>query len=243
MYEAPKFLAAGDRAIVIELGDEISIKCNRRVHSLHRAVAREDLPGVVDIIPTYRSLLVEYDAVQVSYADMMARLVDIRGAVAEVPEDSTTVVHLPVLYGGEHGPDLEFVARNAGMSADEVIELHSGTEYPVYMMGFTPGFPYLGGMSERIATPRLSTPRGVIPAGSVGIAEAQTGVYPIESPGGWQLIGRTPLRLFDVDRTPPSLIDAGDSVHFVPLSDQGEYRHIEERVASGEYKVTTSTKA
>ena len=243
MYEAPKFLAAGDRAIVVELGDEISVECNRRVHSLHRAVAREDLPGVVDIIPTYRSLLVEYDATQVSYADMMARLVDIRGAAAEVPEDNTTVVHLPVLYGGEHGPDLEFVARNAGISIDEVIDLHSGTEYPVYMMGFTPGFPYLGGMSERIATPRLSTPRGVIPAGSVGIAEAQTGVYPIESPGGWQLIGRTPLRLFDVSRTPPSLIDAGDCVRFVPLSDQSEYRHIEERVALGEYKVTTSTEA
>ncbi len=243
MYEAPKFLSAGDRAVVIELGDEISIECNRRVHSLHRAIAREDLPGVVDVIPTYRSILVEYDAAQVSYADMKGRLVDIRGGAAEVSGDATTVVHLPVLYGGEHGPDLEFVARNAGMDVDEVIGLHSGTEYPVYMMGFTPGFPYLGGMSERIATPRLSTPRGVIPAGSVGIAEAQTGVYPIESPGGWRLIGRTPLRLFDVTRTPPSLIDAGDCVRFVPLSDEDEYGHIEEQVAAGEYQVTTSTKA
>ena len=140
-------------------------------------------------------------------------------------------------------PDLEFVARNAGMSTDEVIDLHSGADYPVYMMGFTPGFPYLGGMSERIATPRLSTPRGVIPAGSVGIAEAQTGVYPIESPGGWQLIGRTPLRLFDVTRTPPSLIDAGDCVRFVPLADKEEYQDIEEKVEAGEFKVTTSTKA
>ena len=242
MYEAPKFLAAGDRAIVIELGDEISIECNRRVHSLHRAIEREQPAGVVDLIPTYRSLLVEYDAAQVSYADIKARLVDIRGSTAEVPEDDTTVVHLPVLYGAEHGPDLEFVARNAGMDVQEVVDLHSGTDYPVYMMGFTPGFPYLGGMSERIATPRLSTPRGVIPAGSVGIAEAQTGVYPIESPGGWRLIGRTPLRLFDVTRTPPSLIDAGDCVRFVPLSHKDEYRHIEEQVASGEYLVTTSAK-
>ncbi len=243
MYEAPKFLAAGDRAIVIELGDEISIECNRRVHSLHRAIARESLPGIVDIIPTYRSLLVEYDAAQFTYADMKECLVDIRGGATEVPQDASTVVHVPVLYGGEHGPDLESVARNAGMSTDEVIGLHSRIEYPVYMMGFTPGFPYLGGMSERIATPRRSTPRGVIPAGSVGIAEAQTGVYPIESPGGWQLIGRTPLRLFDVSRTPPSLIDAGDFVRFVPLSDEGEYRHIEGQVASGEYKVTKSIKA
>ena len=243
MYEAPKFLVAGDKAIVIELGDEISIECNRRVHSLHRAIAGEGIPGVVDIIPTYRSLLVEYDAAQVSYAHLMKRLAEIRGAVTDVSGDATRVVHLPVLYGGEYGPDLEFVARNAGMSTDEVIDLHSGTEYPVYMMGFTPGFPYLGGMSERIATPRLSTPRGLIPAGSVGIAEAQTGVYPIESPGGWQLIGRTPLRLFDVTRTPPSLIDAGDRVRFVPLADLDEYQDVEEKVEAGEFKVATSTKA
>ena len=242
MYEAPKFLAAGDRVIVIELGDEISNECNRRVHSLHKAIERKHLPGVVDLIPTYRSLLVEYDATQVSYADINARLVDIRAGAAEIPEEDATIVHLPVLYGGEFGPDLEFVARNAGMDIDEVIDLHSGTEYPVYMMGFTPGFPYLGGMSESIATPRLSTPRGIIPAGSVGIAEAQTGVYPIESPGGWRLIGRTPLRLFDVTRTPPSLIDAGDCVRFVPLSGEDEYRHIEGEVASGEYRVSTSTK-
>ena len=243
MYEAPKFLAAGDRAIVIELGDEISIECNRRVHSLHKAIFRADLPGVVDVIPTYRSILVEYDAMQVSYADINASLLDIDAGSADTPQDDATVIHLPVLYGGEYGPDLEHVAQNAGMSADEVVDLHSGTEYPVYMMGFTPGFPYLGGMSERIATPRLSTPRGVIPAGSVGIAEAQTGVYPIESPGGWQLIGRTPLRLFDVDRTPPSLIDAGDCVRFVPLADEDEYRHIEEQVRAGSYQVTTTTKA
>lgn len=243
MYEAPKFLAAGDRAIVIELGDEISIECNRRVHSLHRAIARESLPGIVDLIPTYRSLLVEYNPTQVSYTDMRDCLSDIRVSATEASEDRTRVVHLPVLYGGEHGPDLEFVAQNAGMKIDEVVNLHSGAEYPVYMMGFTPGFPYLGGMSERIATPRLSTPRGVITAGSVGIAEAQTGVYPIESPGGWQLIGRTPLRLFDVDRTPPSLIDAGDCVRFVPLSGEDEYRHIEKQVESGEYHVKTSTKA
>ena len=243
MYEAPKFLAAGDRAIVIELGDEISIECNRRVHSMHRAIARQRPPGIVDLIPTYRSLLVEYDATQFSYADMKARLVDVRGSADEMSEDDTAVVHLPVLYGGGYGPDLEFVARNAGMNIQEVVDLHSGTEYPVYMMGFTPGFPYLGGMSERIATPRLSTPRGAIPAGSVGIAEAQTGVYPIESPGGWRLIGRTPLRLFDVARTPPSLIDAGDRVRFVPLSGEDEYLDIEEQVAQGEYQVATSTKA
>ena len=243
MYETPKFLAAGDRAIVIELGDEISIECNRRVHSLHEKIERDLPAGIVDLIPTYRSLLVEYDPSLISHSDLKARLVDIRGDADEAPESDAAVVHLPVLYGGEHGPDLEFIAQSAGISTDEVIALHSGTEYPVYMMGFTPGFPYLGGMTERIATPRRATPRGKIPAGSVGIAEAQTGVYPIESPGGWQLLGRTPLRLFDVTRDPPSLIDAGDSVRFVPLSGAEEYRSIEEQVASGEYTVETSTEA
>jgi KipI family sensor histidine kinase inhibitor len=243
MYEAPQFLAAGDTAIVIELGDEISIECNRRVHSLHKAIARAEIPGIVDIIPTYRSLLIEYDASLVSFADISDGLANIGTGSVDISEEDATVIHLPVLYGGEYGPDLEFVARNAGISTDEVVELHSATDYPVYMMGFTPGFPYLGGMSERIATPRLSTPRGVISAGSVGIAEAQTGVYPIESPGGWRLIGRTPLRLFDVDRSPPSLIDAGDCVRFIPLTGEDEYLDIHEQVAAGSYQVATATKA
>ncbi len=234
MYETPKFLAAGDRAIVIELGDEISVECNRRVHSLHTEILRESLPGIIDTIPTYRSILVLYDITQVSVGELKDRLSEVEGSSSELPEENVNVVHLPVLYGGDYGPDLEYVAQNAEMGVDEVIELHSGTEYPVYMMGFTPGFPYLGGMSERIATPRLDTPRGAIPSGSVGIAEAQTGVYPIESPGGWRLIGRTPLRLFDVNRTPPSLIEAGDRVRFVPLSGEEEYRNIEKQVVSGE---------
>ncbi len=235
MYETPKFLAAGDRAIVIELGDEIGVECNRRVHSLHTEIVRESLPGIIDTIPTYRSILVLYDVAQVSFNELLDRLSVLEGSSPELPEENANVVHLPVLYGGDYGPDLEYVAQNAEMEVDEVIELHSGTEYPVYMMGFTPGFPYLGGMSERIATPRLDTPRGVIPSGSVGIAEAQTGVYPIESPGGWRLIGRTPLRLFDVNRTPPSLIEAGDRVRFVPLSGEEEYRNIEKQVESGDY--------
>lgn len=241
MYETPKFLAAGDRAIVIELGDEISVECNRRVHSLHTEIVRESLLGITDTIPTYRSILVLYDVAQVSFGELMDRLSEVEGSSPELPEENVNVVHLPVLYGGDYGPDLEYVAQNAEMEVGEVIELHSGTEYPVYMMGFTPGFPYLGGMSERIATPRLDTPRGVIPSGSVGIAEAQTGVYPIESPGGWRLIGRTPLRLFDVNRTPPSLIEAGDRVRFVPLSGEEEYRNIEKQVVSGEYTEGFST--
>jgi biotin-dependent carboxylase-like uncharacterized protein len=132
------------------------------------------------------------------------------------------VVEVPVLYGGEFGPDLDEVAARAGMSADEVVATHAGTEYRVYMMGFMPGFPYLGGMSPRIATPRLGTPRIAVPAGSVGIAGGQTGIYPTESPGGWRLIGRTPMHLFNAARTPPAAIEAGDHVRFVSIG-RAEY--------------------
>ena len=242
MYESPKFLPAGDQAIVIELGDEISEECNRRVHDLRRAIELEAVAGIVDLIPTYRSLLVQYDGTQVSHSEIEERLSSLQADTDEIQGKRSTVVHVPTLYGGEHGPDLAFVAENAGIDTDDVIELHSSTDYLVYMMGFTPGFPYLGGMSEKIATPRLSTPRGAIPAGSVGIAESQTGVYPIESPGGWRLIGRTPLRLFDATKEPPSLLDAGDYVRFVPISDEDEYHEIEEQVRDRGYQVVTSDK-
>lgn len=242
MYESPKLLPAGDQAVVIELGDEISAECNLRVHNLRKAIEREAIESVLDLIPTYRSLLVQYDATQVSYSEIEERLSGLQTDIEEVQGEQTLVVHLPTLYGGEHGPDLAFVAQNADMSVDDVIQLHSGTDYLVYMMGFTPGFPYLGGMSDKIATPRLSTPRGVIPAGSVGIAESQTGVYPIESPGGWRLIGRTPLSLFDITREPPSLLDAGDYIRFVPMSDEDEYHRIEEKAGDPNYRLVTSAK-
>jgi KipI family sensor histidine kinase inhibitor len=130
------------------------------------------------------------------------------------------MVKIPTLYGGEMGPDLVFVAEHNGISIDEVIKIHSGAEYRVYMLGFSPGFPYLGGMPKSIETPRLSSPRTVIPAGSVGIAEKQTGIYPNASPGGWRLIGQTPIRLFDPETYPPALLRPGDQVQFVPIDQE-----------------------
>ena len=242
MYETPKFLSAGDRAVVIELGDSISPECNRRVHNLVAAVEKKAMPEIVDLVPTYRSLLVLYDPIRVTHAEMEERLSAIEHDLVDSEAENIRVVHLPTLYGGEYGPDLEFVAENAGLTVEEVVETHSGTDYLVYMMGFTPGFPYLGGMDEKLAAPRLKTPRGKIPAGSVGIAESQTGVYPMESPGGWRLIGRTPLRLFDARREPPSLVQAGDYVHFAPVSSDEEYRRIESAVAAGEYDLKVTTK-
>ncbi len=239
MNGQPRFLPAGDQALVVELGDDISPETNRRVHNLVAAIERGRVAGVVDLIPTYRSLLVQYDAMQLSGTDLQETLSQIAETLDEQPAEQPTVVHIPTLYGSEHGPDLEFVAEHAEITPAEVVEVHTATDYLVYMMGFTPGFPYLGGLSEKIATPRLETPRVKITAGSVGIAESQTGIYPVESPGGWRLIGRTPLRLFDADSEQPSLLDAGNYVRFVPLPGEDEYLRIRDLVESGRYQVTT----
>ncbi len=224
MYDEPRFCTAGDRAMVVELGDSISPETNRRVHGLMRALEGRGLPEIVDLVPTYRSLLVLYNPLLASFDGLRETVASLDSAAADAGRNAPNVVEVPTVYGGEHGPDLGFVAEHNGLSPEEVVEIHSGTDYPVYMLGFTPGFPYLGGMSEKLHTPRLATPRTITPGGSVGIAEAQTGVYPVQSPGGWRIIGRTPLALFDPEREPPSLLSAGDVVRFVPVPDDGSHQ-------------------
>ena len=228
MYDEPKFLPAGDRAMVVELGDSISPETNRRVHGLLRALESRALPGIVDLVPTYRSLLVLYNPLLSSSEGLRELVASLDDDAADAGKETPNVVEVPTVYGGEHGPDLDFVAEHNGLSPGEVVELHSGTDYPVYMLGFTPGFPYLGGLSEKLHTPRLATPRTVTPGGSVGIAEGQTGVYPVQSPGGWRIIGRTPLALFDAEREPPSLLGAGDLVRFVPVPADGGHEFPDE---------------
>jgi KipI family sensor histidine kinase inhibitor len=242
MYETPLFLPAGDQALVVELGGAIDAAVNRRVHDLAQRVEAGDVAGVVDLIPAYRSLLVQYDATATSLAALQATLLKLCSEPGGQAQERPRVVHIPTLYGGEHGPDLPFVAEQCGLTTDEVVRVHSETEYLVYMMGFTPGFPYLGGLDERLATPRLPTPRQEIPAGSVGIAENQTGVYPFASPGGWRLIGRTPVTMFDPVGEPPSLLAAGDYVRFTPLRGENDYAEIRGRVESGEFQVTVTAK-
>jgi inhibitor of KinA len=217
--EYPRFLPAGDSAIVIELGSEIDPKINDAVFILVELIEAAKIPAVVEMVPTYRSLLVSYDPLVSRYGEMIDVLTDISTHIEEraAEEQAPRIVELPVVYGGDDGPDLETVAENAGVTVQEVIDIHSGVDYRVYMIGFAPGFPYLGGLDERIATPRLKTPRISVPAGSVGIAESQTGVYPNASPGGWQLIGRTAVQLFDVAKPSPSLITPGSKVRFVPV--------------------------
>lgn len=235
-----QFLPAGDQAVVVEFGSSIDPEINALVHRTATAIDASDIEGVLEMVPTYRSLLVYYDPLQVSLPEIQEQISGL--AIGdEESRDEFRIVEIPTLYGGEHGPDLEFVANNAGMSDSEVIALHSGTDYLVYTMGFSPGFPYLGGLDTKLHTPRLPSPRTLIPAGSVGIAETQTGVYPVASPGGWRLIGRSPLRLFDPFAQPPTVINAGDRVRFVPLDDEVAYDDIDRRVKEGAYSTVTRT--
>ena len=242
IYDALKLIPAGDQALVVELGDEIDADLNRRVHDLTHLVEEQRIRGVVDLTPTYRSLLVQYDGTETSLGEVSSAIRDLEGKPGTASSEQPLVVHVPTLYGGEFGPDLEDIAERAGVPVAEAINIHSSEEYLVYMMGFTPGFPYLGGLDERLATPRLETPRQEIPAGTVGIAESQTGIYPVSSPGGWRLIGRTPLNLFDPSRESPSLLSAGDYLRFVPIDNEDEFKAIQDSVAEGTYETTMSVK-
>ena len=240
---APKVLPVGDSAVLVEFGDSIEPEVNDRVYAFAASVTSAGIAGVEELVPTYRSLLVNYDLHKVTYEDLAVRLEDLTQA-AEGPADTgsrgSVIVHIPVAYGGEYGPDLEDVGDHNGLSSQEVIDIHSGTGYRVFMLGFAPGFPYLGGMDERIACPRLQTPRVRVPAGSVGIAESQTGVYPNDSPGGWRIIGRTPVKLFDPNAEPPAAILPGSKVVFDPVS-ESEYQSIAGEVESGNYKIEILT--
>jgi inhibitor of KinA len=214
-YHQPKIVPLGDSALLIQLDDEIDLAINRRVHALDAHLNAKRLACVIEMVPAYASLLVHYDPLALTFAqasDWVEKgIAEAESAVAREPR----LIEVPVRYGGEAGPDLDFVASQHHISAQEVVRIHASREYIVYMMGFTPGFPYMGKLDNAIVTPRLETPRTRVTAGSVGIAGEQTGIYPIDSPGGWQLIGRTSLRLFDLAAEPPFLFSPGDTVRFV----------------------------
>ena len=237
----PLILPAGDQAVIVEFGNEISPTINDSVYSLVEMLQSASPAWLGEMVPTYRSVLIGYDAFEFDFnlvtSELSVYLADAGGPVSSAR--SPLVYELPVAYGGEDGPDLEHVADHAGLSIEEVIKIHSGVSYRVYMIGFSPGFPYLGGLDTRIACPRLVTPRTRVPAGSVGIAESQTGVYPNASPGGWQLVGRTPVRLFDAAAEPPSLLQPGHFVRFVPVT-PSEMADIERQVELGEYVARTT---
>lgn len=236
-----RMLPAGEQGLVVEFGREIDADVNARVHRAAKAIVGTMKENIVEVVPTYRSLLVYFNPLHVKRQTLIK---DIENALNSMEGEGTAlggprkVVTIPVCYGGEFGPDIEFVAQHNKLSVEKVITIHSSIPYLVYMIGFTPGFPYLGGMSEKIATPRLAKPRTCIPAGSVGIAGSQTGLYPIVSPGGWQLIGRTPIKAFDKEANNPFLFEAGNYLKFQPITPD-EYYVIEKQVVQGEYRPVT----
>lgn len=229
----------GDSAVIIQLGEGISEQTHRVVSALTKRIENDPFPGFIECVPAFTSVTVFYQPFEVYRKMESGKAVDspyekvkalIEHHLQELTMEEETnqrTVEIPVYYGGRFGPDLEEVADINGLTAQEVIDIHTSGEYLVYMIGFAPGFPYLGGMSEKIAAPRRSSPRTSIPAGSVGIAGMQTGVYPLSTPGGWQLIGNTPLELFKPYEQPPSLLRAGDIVKFVSVTEE-EYHALKE---------------
>ena len=233
-----RILTAGDSSLLIEFGNEISPEINRRIAAVVELMREQHIEGVVDVIPAFCSLLVNYDPRVAGYEKMKKRLESLVRVDIKVGQVKRKIFEIPVLYGGEYGPDLASIAEHAGISQDEVIAIHSSRDYLIYMLGFLPGFCYLGGLDERIHTPRLSNPRLRIRAGSVGIGGSQTGIYPLDSPGGWQLMGMTPVKTYDPEREIPILVEAGNDSRFVPI-DEEQYKQIQAQVEDGSYQCVT----
>lgn len=212
-----RIVAAGDSAIFVEFEERIDPGVNARTIAFAEAIAAANVAGVRDVVPAYRSAAIYFDPLRTDNAALMACVEREAGRPAPALAAAIAPVRIPVCYGGELGPDLAGVAAFAKTDEEDVVRLHADGTYRVFMLGFVPGFAYLGTVDNRIAMPRHATPRVRVPSGSVGIAGIQTGVYPTETPGGWQLIGRTPLKPFDPFRDPPFLMKAGDSVQFYPI--------------------------
>jgi KipI family sensor histidine kinase inhibitor len=237
MYENIQLISSGDQVIFVQFGGEINPDINRQVHDFDKSLHDKNINAVVDTIPGYKSLMIQYDPMQISTENLETKLLEIKNDSSEQIPRKKTIVNIPVLYQGKYAPDLEFVAKHNNLKTEEVIRIHSETEYLVYMIGFTPGFPYLGGLPSRLSTPRMSTPRLKIEKGSVGIAETQTGIYPASSPGGWRIIGRTPLLLFDTHNDPPSILSAGNYIRFYPIKNENDFIKIQKLSEKLEYEI------
>lgn len=217
----------GDAALLLRFGDRIDAAVNRRVHAWAAMLSSQAPDWLIELTPAYASLALHVDVARIggmgiSDGDPLDAAIawitaQLDRPLSEAADDSTRTLTIPVLYGGDDGPDLAALAAHAGIAIEDVIARHTSVDYSVAMLGFAPGFPYLLGLDATLAMPRLATPRTRVPAGSVGIGGLQTGIYPQAGPGGWQLIGRTPLRLFNAHRDPPSLLRAGDRVRFVAI--------------------------
>jgi KipI family sensor histidine kinase inhibitor len=211
----PRIVLASDHALLVSFGEEISPENSRRVLRLLTALRSRAVPGILNLHPAYASLLIRFDPLGARVEALREIVEEAVAGLGRVPLPESRLVEIPVRYGGEHGPDLTDVARHCGVAENEVVRRHPAGDYEVAFLGFTPGFPYLAGLDPALAVPRLATPRKRVPAGSVAIGGSQTGIYPLPSPGGWRVIGWTPLSLFDPAREPVSLVRMGDRVVFV----------------------------
>ena len=220
LHETPTFRFMGDRALLIELGDAIHPSVNRKVRELFLKLDREPIKGVKELVPSYRSVMVVYDPLVISPLSLQETVIRLHRQAGGPPISEPKTLKVPVVYGGRFGPDLQWVADFHGISPEEVALYHARPLYQVYMIGFTPGFPYLGEVPEAIATPRRETPRTAVPQGSVAVAQRQTGIYPVQSPGGWHILGWTPLKFFDEKNWPPTPLEMGDLVTFFPIQEK-----------------------
>ncbi|HOJ71615.1 MAG TPA: 5-oxoprolinase subunit PxpB [Syntrophorhabdaceae bacterium] len=212
-----EYLRYGECGIRIVFGDTIDPAINSRVINYYRHLKSKEITGIIDIVPSFNACLIIFDNTQIEFLRLLNTLRE-NEAEAVSPIESKPQIHeIPVRYGGEYGPDMGFVSSYTGLSEKEIVHIHASTVYTVYTIGFIPGFPYLGVLDKRLFVPRLTTPRTSVPAGSVGLAQLQTGIYTFESPGGWQIIGRTDMRLFDYNNPPYSLLQTGDRVRFIPV--------------------------
>lgn len=215
---------ASDTSLLVRFGESASDECFGAVTTLFRRLRALNDPRIRNIHPAYATVLIDFDQLTMSHAELSST-VDQLVQLGTEAHFAARVVQIPVYYGGEFGPDLQFVAEHAGLPSDNVVGLHSSAEYVVHFLGFSPGFGYLDGLPHQLECPRMESPRIRVAAGSVGIAGRQTGVYPLDSPGGWRVIGRTPLRMFDPLASPPTRLEPGDTVQFVAI-DRAEFDEV-----------------
>ncbi|WLD94209.1 5-oxoprolinase subunit PxpB [Alkalihalobacillus sp. AL-G] len=221
-----KLIPIGDTAVTLHFGSKINEKTGNRIQSFTSLLIQQSYSWLIEFVPAYTTVTIYYDPINLMekgkspFSYIKQTLQDLADKIKDESNTNARTIEIPVCYGEDYGPDLEHVATSNKLSKEQVIDLHSNSNYRVYMLGFTPGFPYIGGLDEALATPRKQTPASRIPEGSVGIAGHQTGIYPNESPGGWQIIGRTPLKLFKAVHKPPTLLQAGDRVRFRSITEQ-----------------------
>jgi inhibitor of KinA len=236
-----EMIPLGDSAIRISFGSEIDESTHHQINHFLQSFRRQQNDGVIECVPTYTSIAIFYDPTKTGYCQLEKMVYSVLESVKESKPESPIVYRIPVFYGGKTGPDLRYVAEYNQISEQEVIHLHSNKEYLVHMIGFVPGFPYLGGLNKKISSPRLEKPRTKVAAGSVGIGGDQTGIYPAEVPSGWRIIGIIPLSLFDIKNEHPSLLSAGNYVSFFPVEYE-EFLAIKGMAASKKYEVLTYKK-